>query len=251
MIIEYHRPDMIDETLSLLSRKSPTTVPLGGGTSLTRPSSESFAVVDLQELGLNKIVKTGREINIGATVTLQQLLEVDDLLPALKKTIRLEATYNIRNSATTAGVLVGADGRSPFSTGMLALSARLLFLPGNEQVFLGDFFPLRDHYRDGRLITSIVIPTNIKLAYHYVARTPADLPIVCASVAQWPSGRTRVALGGLGPSPVLAMDGPDPSGAELASRSVFEEAVDHWAGSDYRSEIAGILVKRCLDELNG
>jgi CO/xanthine dehydrogenase FAD-binding subunit len=251
MIIEYHRPETIDETLSLLRRKLPTTVPLGGGTSLTQPTSESFAVVDLQELGLNKIIKTGREINIGATVTLQQLLETDFLFPALKKAIRLEATYNIRHSATTAGILVGADGRSPFSTGMLALSARLIFLPGNEQVYLGDYFPLRNHYRDGRLITSIFIPSNVKFTYHYVARTPADLPIVCASIAHWPSGRTRVALGGLGPSPVLAMDGPDPYGAEQAARSAFEEAVDHWAGGDYRSEVAGILVKRCLDELDG
>jgi hypothetical protein len=59
----------------------------------------------------------------------------------------------------------------------------------------------------GWLIISISIPLNVKLSFEYVARTPADKPIVCAAVAQWNSGRTRLALGGYGKIPMLAMDG--------------------------------------------
>ncbi len=250
MIVEYHRPETIETSLKLLARKIPVTVPLGGGLSLSRPSRESFAVVDLQALGMNKIYKNNREINIGATVTLQQLLEFNLHLPALKKALRLEATFNIRNTATVAGVLVSADGRSVFTTAMLALSARLIFLPGEEQIFLGDYFPLRNKFRIGRLITNINIPTNVQLAFHYVARTPADLPIVCVGVTQWTSGRTRVVLGGYGTHPMLVMDGPDSSGAEIAARNAFEDSSDHWASGEYRSDIAGILVNRCLDELS-
>lgn len=251
MIVEYHRPETIDEAVNLIARVNPITVPLGGGTSLSKPGSEQLAVVDLQSLELNKVEQKGRTISIGSTATLQQLLVMKDLYPALKQTIRLEATYNTRQVATIAGVLVMSDGRSPFATGMLALAAKLILLPGDEDVFLGDFLPVRRKNLKGKLIASIIIPAAVKLAYHYVARTPADLPIICVGVAKWPSGRTRVALGGFGSSPILAMDGPKPLGAAMAARNAFLHADDPWATGEYRGEVAAILVNRCLEDLNG
>lgn len=50
MVIEYNRPKTLDEALSLLSRKGIKTLPLGGGTILNQPSTERYAVVDLQSL---------------------------------------------------------------------------------------------------------------------------------------------------------------------------------------------------------
>ena len=75
----------------------------------------------------------------------------------------------------------------------------------------------------------------------YIARTPADQPIVCAAVAQWNSGRTRLALGGWGSSPILAMDGPDSEGIEFAARNAYSLAEDEWASAEYRQEMAGVL----------
>src|SRR5690606_22039911 len=95
------------------------------------------------------------------------------------------------------------------------------------------------------------LPLNVHLAYEYVARTPADRPVVCASVARWPSGRTRVALGGYGAAPVLVLDGPEPGGAEAAAADAYSDAEDEWASAAYRSEIASVLVRRCLEELSG
>ena len=90
----------------------------------------------------------------------------------------------------------------------------------------------------------------MRLAYEYVARTPADLPIVCAAVAVWSSGRTRVVMGGFGEVPVLAMDGPDREGAEIAAGVAYSHADDQWASSSYRQEVAKVLVKRCLASLD-
>jgi CO/xanthine dehydrogenase FAD-binding subunit len=100
------------------------------------------------------------------------------------------------------------------------------------------------------LITGITIPAHIELAYKYVSRTPADLPIVCVAVAQWPSGRTRVVLGGYGNFPLLAMDGPEPDGAENAARAAYHEASDAWARAEYRSDVAATLTRRALAHLN-
>ncbi len=247
MIVEYHRPESLDLALELLQRPGVETVPLGGGTVLNQPSDTPVAVVDLQKLGLNTRAQKGSTLEIGATVTLEQLLKFPDLYLDLGKAIRHEATYNTRQMATIAGTLVAANGRSPFATAMLALGAQLMLQPGDEKVNLGEILPLREEKLTGRLITQILLSSNLKLAYEYVARSPADLPIVCAAVARWKSGRTRVVLGGFGESPLLAMDGPQPGGAEIAARDAFSEAGDQWASAEYRSDVAGTLVKRCLE----
>ena len=250
MITAYHRPKTLDEALTLLSQ--PNTLPLGGGTLLSQSASDSIEVVDLQTLGLDTIKKQGNNLEIGATVTLQQLLESENCPDALKSALKLEAPLNLRNAATVAGTLVSCDGRSTFTTAMLALDAKI------EQTILdssktesrlsniGQFLPLRPR----GLITSINIPLNVKLAFEYVSRTPADKPIVCAAVVQWNSGRTRLALGGYGKSPMLAMDGTEPEGLEAAARNAFHEATDEWASAEYRMDVAATLAKRCLHEMS-
>jgi hypothetical protein len=90
------------------------------------------------------------------------------------------------------------------------------------------------------------IPLNVTLRFEMVARSPMDRPVVCAAVASWPSGRTRVALGGYGKAPILAMDGPEPVGAAVAAREAYRFAEDEWAGADYRMEVAGKLVGRMV-----
>jgi len=253
MIVEYQRPKTIDEALRLLSRTEPLTLPLGGGTALNRwaqAESQAVAVVDLQALGLNKIEMRGSNLHLGAAVTLQDLLDHPGLPAMLYEAVRLEATHNLRQAATLAGTLASADGRSPLTTVMLALDATLTIrkASGTEKIGLGSWLPLRRAGVGGGLITEIVLAAAgaVKLSYEYVARTPADRPIVCAAVAQWPAGRTRLALGGWGAAPLLAMDGPEPGGVEAAAHNAYSQAGDQWASAEYRAAMAVTLAKRCL-----
>jgi putative selenate reductase FAD-binding subunit len=270
VIREYHRPKTVAEALALLARREITTLPLGGGTVINqaRPAifgsaapnvehlglaggseTEAIAVVDLQDLGLSVIKRRGNRLEIGATATLQSVLEWPGLLSALGEALQVEASVNVRRQATIAGTLVAADGRSPLACALLALDASLTVQPGDEQISLGDWLPFRSIHLKGRLITGLSLPLNTRLVYESVARTPADWPIVCAAVAQWPAGRTRLALGGYGAAPVLAMDGPEPGGAEIAARHAYNQAGDAWASAEYRQEIAVILVRRALASL--
>jgi len=253
MIIEYHRPVTLDEALALLLRAEPPTVPLAGGSVLNRASTPGeFAVVDLQSLGLDSFEARGNTWELGAALSLQRLLE---RLPAsgsgpavsLAKAIQHEAAYNLRQVASVAGVLVSGGGRSPFTTAMLALDAGLTLLPGDVEISLGELLPVRKECLGGRLITKVTIPSKVRLAYEYVARTPADLPIVCAALAQWPSGRTRLALGGFGTAPSLAFDGGEPDGLQVAASSAYASAGDEWASAEYRAEVAAVLAGRCLE----
>lgn len=251
MIVEYHRPDNLQDALRLLSREEIKTVPLGGGSVINAPSSEKFAVVDLQNLGLNQVHVKGNLLIVGATVTLQNLLESPELPGNLPAVIQHEASYNLRQVATVAGALVSADGRSPFATALLALDAQVTFAPENEQSGVGEVLLQRPRILEKKIITSIHIPRHTRFNYDYVARTPADLPIVCIAAAAWSSGRIRIAAGGFGEAPSLVLDGPEAGGVELAARDTYHDAGDQWASADYRREMAAVLAKRCIDSLAG
>jgi CO/xanthine dehydrogenase FAD-binding subunit len=256
MIIAYHRPQTLDEALTLLAQ--PNTVPLGGGTLLSKPQTDPVEVVDLQALGLDSLTQSGNNLELGATLTLQALLESEHCPQALKSALKLEAPLNIRNAATVAGTLVACDGRSTFASVLLAMDAKLdiRYSKDDSRVSnIGDFLPLRPR----GLITSFTIPLNVKLAFEYVSKTPADKPLVCVALAQWNSGRTRLTVGGYGRSPMLAMDGelpPSPAGRGTegeglfaAARNAFHEATDEWASAEYRMDVAATLAKRCLESL--
>jgi CO/xanthine dehydrogenase FAD-binding subunit len=265
MITAYHRPQTLDEALMLLSQ--PNRTPLGGGTLLSHSKTDSVEAVDLQSLSLDAIKKRGSNLEIGATVTLQQLLESEHCPETWISALKLEAPLNIRNSATVAGTLVAGDGRSTFTAILFALDAKLEIKsidkfelvememesrPPKQDIAtigLGEFLPLRLDQIRGKLITSISVPLNVKLAFDYVSRTPADKPIVCAALAQWNSGRTRLVLCGYGKSPMLAMDGTEAEGVEVAARNAFHEATDEYASAEYRIDLASTLAKRCLDSI--
>jgi CO/xanthine dehydrogenase FAD-binding subunit len=242
MITTYHRPQTLDEALKLLTQ--PNTFPLGGGTLLSQPTVDSVQVVDLQALGLDSLTKKGNDLEIGATATLQALLENENCPEALKIAIKLEAPINIRNSATVAGALVSSDGRSPFAASLLALDAKITVTSEQSSVVsIGEFLPLRPR----GLITSITIPLNTKFAFEFVSKTPADKPLIAAALSQWNSGRTRLALGGYGKSPMLAMDGTEAEGLDSAARNAYHEANDEWASAEYRMDVAAVLAKRCFE----
>ncbi|HCK66145.1 MAG TPA: hypothetical protein DHW49_07750 [Anaerolineae bacterium] len=249
MITTYHRPKTLDEALTLLTQ--PNTVPLGGGTLLSKGTPDSVSVVDLQLLKLDSINKKGNDLEIGATCTLQTLLESEHCPEALKTALKLETPLNIRNSATVAGTIVSSDGRSTFVTMLLSMDAKIDGRPLTVDRPSSTVFGLSEFIltKPKTLITSISIPLNVKTAFEYVSKTPADKPIVCASLTQWNSGRTRLTLGGFGGNPMLAMDGTESNGVEEAARNAYHEANDEWASAEYRAEMAAVLSKRCLENL--
>lgn len=249
MILEYFRPKNVDEALELLGRTSPPTVPLGGGTVLNAPADRQVAVVDLQDLGWDQIEPVGRVLTIGAAARLQALMETSTIQPALVQAIRLESGYNLRASGTVAGGLVSAGGRSPYLTAMLALDAALVWQPDDLEQPLGEFLPVRGGEWPGKVISDVRISTQTELRFHYIARSPADRPIVCAAAARWPSGRTRIVLGGYGKAPLTILDGEANDGVLEAAEAAYLTAGDEWASAEYRAEMAVVLVRRCLQDL--
>ena len=265
MILEYHRPKTLDEALALLKRQQPVIRALAGGTAIHHLHQGDFAVVDLQDLGLDAVQRRGSTLVLGAMLTLQAFLSSLEslnlpglnLTTALSDAIQQEAPLNIRNMATVGGTLAAAGGHSPLATVLLACDCELLLQPEDQRLALGDWLSIaslrtssfRSEAPAGALIVEVRIPTSVSLAYTAVARTPADFPIVCAAAAGWPSGRRRAALGGHGLAPRLVFDGTESAGAGLAAQSAYLTAGDEWASAEYRSEAAGILVERCINSI--
>ncbi len=250
MIVEYHRPDTLDAALALLERKSPPTYPLGGGTVLSRRAPKGSAVVDLQNLGLNRIALQGNRLLIGATATLQALVEAADAPQALRNAAHQEMGKNLRQTATVAGTLVAGDGASPLLAALLALDASLHWQPGDRDVSLGNWLPLRETERKG-LITEALVPTQVELEVASVGRSPADRAQVLVAVARWDSGRTRIVVGGKMDAPLLAMDGTEIEGYNEAIKNAYSHYDKLGISKEYLQETATILVDRMLGQITG
>lgn len=249
-LTEYHTPATLDEALKLLRRRRIHTVPIGGGGSLVADAPrEVQAVVDLSRLGLS-FVEAGEDgLSLGATTTLQTLLD-DPHIKAyaggmLFKALRDTAGRNVRESATLAGSIVAARSNSPLVTALLALDAHLTTHARREQTApLAEWMP-----SPGALITRLnlpALPAEAHTAYEKVARTPADLPIVCVAAVQI-GMLVRLALGGVAERPiVMRLADVTPDQAAQHVRQAIYPPDDYFASADYRREMAGVLVKRAL-----
>ena len=95
----------------------------------------------------------------------------------IKRAIRIDASENIRNMATLGGWLVSSDGRSAFTTLMLALDTSLFWEPNSTQVRMGDWLRYgklsrRDYFsqqRNGGLVPkwfSNLLPGHQRTGQH-------------------------------------------------------------------------------------
>ncbi len=249
MINEYLRPASLGEAVALLSEENVIRKPLAGGTTISRQQGDQFGVVDLQNTGLDYIHAQGNILRVGATARLDQLLDQPDVHPEIKRAIKIDAGQNTLNMATLGGWLISSDGRSLLSTVLLALNLSMVWEPNSKEIQMGDWLPLRSKKQPGVLLKETLWSTRTKLSFNYIARSPKDRPTVIVAIGQWGSGRTRVALGGFGKSPIIAMDGPDSVGVDIACRDAYYEAGDQWASAEYRREVASTLAVRCLKQI--
>jgi putative selenate reductase FAD-binding subunit len=249
MIIEYLRPTSIDEALKLISRSSPISIPVGGGSSIRRKArKQDIAVVDLQALNLNSINISEEWIEIGAMATLNTIEAHSEIPDAIRDAILLEGTANTRNQVTLGGRLIAFSGRSALICSLIAADAMTIWDEDNKLVPLGEWLALPD-WKPGKLLLAIKFSRKVPLAFEVVNRTKLDLPILCVSAARWKSGRVRVAVGGFGKCPQMVFDGLDAEGVEKAAENACTNATDFHGSSEYRRAMAIVLVKRCLMKL--
>jgi CO/xanthine dehydrogenase FAD-binding subunit len=241
----YDRPATLKDALALLNRPGLFNVPLAGGTVISRGGDLNLALVDLQELGLDSIQQQGNLLRIGSTIKLQTLLEAN-LFPSFSLAMNREAFLNTRNQASLGGSIITAEGRSVLVGVLTAVDARLTWEPGGFEISLGEWMLQRKSWARNRLLTEVSFSNQVDLRWECIARSPADLPVVFVAAGIWSSGRTRMVVGGFGPAPILVMDGPEASGADMIVENALLNADDAFASGQFRSQAGRAIVNRLL-----
>jgi CO/xanthine dehydrogenase FAD-binding subunit len=265
-LAEYHKPTTLDEALKLLRRTRIKTVPVAGGTRLVPEAARDVqAVVDLNALGLSyiqtsEVSKNFGRLEIGATTKLQAIADHEAARAyadgVLVEAILDSASRNTREAASLAGSIVVAPGNSPLFTALLALDAHLMVRGARgvreDEIALPYWSP-----QPRSLILRVTLPAlqaRTRAAYEKVARTPADLPIVCvaarATVADQQLRDIRLALGGVGDKPIVIAQSAG-SIEDLAQLTVATVTPpdDYFATADYRRDMIGVLTQRVLSRL--
>lgn len=237
-VSRYSRPASLDEALALLER--PAAVVLGGGTRLNAAPSEPLEVVDLQAVGLDLIEPAGNEIvRIGATVTLQQLVDAEALPAVMREAARHEQPSTLRNQATLGGTIATGDPESELLAVLLVhdATARISTAGGTEPVSLPHLLAELPLARN-RVITDVTVDVAGRSAVARVGRTRADRPIVAAAARITPAGTSLLALSGVAAAPVLVEDLHD-----------LEPPSDFRGSSEYRRTLAEVLASRAWEAL--
>ncbi len=261
--MQYYRPQTLNNALKLLFSREGVALPLAGGARLVPEQRNKVdALVDLQALGLDAIVSGDDFLTLGAMVKLQTLVTANNIPSVLSAAAKSEAPINRRNMATVGGTVAVSAATSEVLTALLAFDTRLTrFTPAEDNLSLSDY--LAETNRAG-LITQLQLDTRGQSASARLARTPADAPIVAATVRLIMQGQTCrqafIALTGASPYPIrlpeaeAALSGQSLTPqtldalAQLVSQSVSPVS-DYRGSSAYRRQMAGVIVRRAVASL--
>jgi len=265
-IRSYHRPVRLEDAMAMLRQG---LTPLAGGTRLLATDVELPNVLDLSGLGLAGLSLDDSDLVIGATTTLQDLIEDEmawtataGLLP--EAALAHSASRLVRGMATVGGEAVQAAHDSELTAALLALNAVFVVQGAEGPVEIPALRFLRDTRADlqgGGLLTSLFIPGAPEgAALERVAVLPSAPALVSVAVALSFAGgkcaRARIAMSGLEGPPARATDAEDRVEQTAASdedlRRAAEEVArlpfrdDAHAPADYRRRVAPTLVSRAL-----
>lgn len=267
-------PTTIGEALEQLGEED--SIALGGGTSVGllvgQGLIEPTKIVSLAKIdGLGRIDVEAQQMVIGAMVTLRQLAQhpqVRSATPALAKAAGLVGNPRVRAVATVGGAVAHGDPRQDLPPVLMALGAvvRLSGTRGTREVPLEEFFTgfMETVLGPGELITSVVVPVVVGQRSEYLRYTPAsaaDFPTVgvAAVVSRDGSGAVsgaRLALGGVGPTPIFVPEAAALAGATDTDAAIEEiaraatsraEPIDDRLGSAaYKKAMTAVWTRRAL-----
>lgn len=267
-MLEVIRPADVDEAVAALAAH-PDVLPLAGGTDLMvevnfgelRPAR----VMTLRRL---EGLKENTLRRIGAGVTFHTLESGGHR--ALAQIARTVGSPQIRAAGTLGGNIGTASPAGdalPFLAGLDA-QIELRSVSGVRRAAWDEFFVgvKKTSRRPDELITAVELDPacedpSLRSEFAKVGqRSAMVISIVSACVFRWGDGRTRVALGSVGPTPIrarraeemISREGrPGPAALDEFARLVSEEAApitDHRGTEAYRRHAAGVLARRLLEK---
>ncbi|MEM7222941.1 MAG: xanthine dehydrogenase family protein subunit M [Pseudomonadota bacterium] len=272
----YHQPDSLEEALSLLSRFGDEARVLAGGHSLIPMMKLRLAapeqLVDLQGVeGLSGITEADGALEIGAMTSQAELVGSETaarLCPLLRETALVIADPQVRYCGTIGGNVANGDPGNDMPAVMQCLGADYVLRSAEGERSL----PARDFYEaayftalaEGEILTKIRVPippAGHGHAYEKQKRKVGDYATAAAAVVlTMVAGRCEsasIALTNVADTPLhaeaasaalvgTAVDQAAIDSAVSAAEAITAPASDGRGSADYRTKVAGVMVRRAI-----
>ncbi len=273
---EYHAPQTVGETLSLLGKLGGDAKLLAGGHSLLPMMKLRFAqplhLIDITRVPeLRGIRQEGGEIVIGAMTVENELISsklLREHVPLLPEAAQLIADPQVRNRGTIGGDIAHGDPGNDHPAISIALDASFVLQgpSGRRTVKADGFFHgtyMTDLAEDEILCEIRVAPLakGTGWAYEKLKRKTGDFATAGAAVVmRMSSGKVdsvRIALTNVAPTALRAADAEkaltgrvlDDAAIEAAAQAamaICDPAEDLRGDPEYKTAMAGQMVKRAL-----
>jgi carbon-monoxide dehydrogenase medium subunit len=277
---DYLKPNSLDELCDALSEYGATAKLLAGGTDLTialkQRTISPKVLIDLnhvrKELTGIKVHKSS--LIVGAMTTYTELEANPAVVRharALSEAASQVGTYQIRNLGTIGANLANGSPAADTAPPLIVLRAKvhLRNKHGTREMPVEDFITgvKKTAIRPDEVITSVEIPLNELLSSYWMRsakRNENVISVVSVAVAsEIRSGRfgeSRIALGAVAPTPILARESSsalsgepvDPDTIESASKLAAKDSKpisDVRASADYRRHLVYVLTKRTINKV--
>lgn len=266
----YFRPKSIPEALALLEKNSGSILVIAGGTKLVKSRNNIVQeLVDITNLPLNYIKVTDNEVRLGATSTMQTLVESPVLARTTSGLLSKAALLSnrskaIRNQSTLGGELISSGPLSVFYCALLVMQAQVRIAGGEEFALAMNIF-LNKRGLGGGVLVETIIPRFAENTYAAMVTIGAEnenaLICACARLTfkQSACHDVKLALSGTEPVPQRLgqvenlLEGETFNSTSIAQASdlayeCYHPYSDWLASEEYRKEVSRSLVRRTLEQ---
>ncbi|MCY4086485.1 MAG: xanthine dehydrogenase family protein subunit M [Actinomycetia bacterium] len=276
---KYFAPETVAEAVARLEEYGDEAKVLAGGQSLVPLMNLRLArpgvLVDICRIPRLDEIRRNGSLSIGATARQRAVRQSDEVAaaaPIITEVMRWVGHPATQSQGTFGGMAAHADPAAEIPAVLLALDAELVATgrDGERAIPAGEFFStwFTTTLAPTEILTEVRIPASAsqsRSAFLELARRHGDFAMVgAAAVVELDEAGTaessRLTLCGVGDTPVRAHGSEEfLVGRQLDSATMQEAArmaaadlsppSDVHASSEYRQEVAAVLVRRALEQI--
>ena len=244
------KPASLDEAVKFKNQFKDDAVYMAGGSKLNAAPTRSTksVAISLAGLGLNTIKSEGGVVTIGATATLQQVIDNPVVPAAVREAAGFVYSRNVRNQATFGGELFAQQNEAVLLPVLLVMNAKVA-LAGGAAIELADWLA---GSRDALVLAVMLPESDVCCATRKLARSAGGLTVLTAAVAIATDGRQRIAVEGVVPCasrlPGVEQKGLSGEALQAAVSEAIAPIADLRGSVSYKRYIAGVLVADLVND---
>ena len=276
---DYLRPDNLNELLEALDEYGSRAKLLAGGTDLTialkQRTIKPEVIIDLNHVRneFSGIQLSKTSLRIGAMTTYTELETNPTVIRyarALSEAAAQVGTFQIRNLGTIGANLANASPAADTAPPLIVLNAkvRLRNKQREREMLVADFITgvKKTAIEPDEVITSVEVPVNELVSSFWMRTAKRNENVisvvsvaVAAEIESDHFGESKVALGAVAPTPILAKEASSKltgspistDAIETVSKLAAKESKpisDVRASAEYRRHVVYVLTKRTVNK---